>query len=162
MTSRDSAIILSRQIGGPAAVDWRAVWSVPMAVYSKAELKEFRELLEQLRARLRGDVQQLTDGALTKGEGGSDSRSPTHNADAGTDNYEQDFALRFVENEQETLREIAEALSRIDDGSYGGCERCLEEGKTQSQSRINKPRLRAIPFTRFCIECERLREAETP
>ncbi|MCH2587500.1 MAG: TraR/DksA family transcriptional regulator, partial [Planctomycetales bacterium] len=85
-----------------------------------------------------------------------------NNADAGTDNYEQDFALRFVENEQETLREISEALSRIGDGSYGGCERCLEEGKTQSQSRINKPRLRAIPFTRFCIECERLREAETP
>ena len=58
-----------------------------MAVYSKADLKEFRELLEQLRARLRGDVQQLTDGALAKGEAGGESRSPTHNADAGTDNY---------------------------------------------------------------------------
>jgi len=133
-----------------------------MGVYSKKELKEFRVLLEGLRARLRGDVQQLTDGALTKGDGSGDSRSPTHIADAGTDNYEQDFALRFVENEQETLREISEALDRIDAGSYGGCEKCLEEGKTSSQSRINKPRLRAIPFTRYCIECERLRESETP
>ena len=133
-----------------------------MSVYSKSELKEFRALLERLRARLRGDVQQLTDGALTKGEGTADSRSPTHIADVGTDNYEQDFALRFVENEQETLREISEALDRIEAGSYGGCERCLEEGKSESQARINKPRLRAIPFTRYCIECERLREAETP
>ena len=133
-----------------------------MAVYSKSEVKEFRELLERLRARLRGDVQQLTDEALTKGDGSGDSRSPTHIADVGTDNYEQDFSLRFVENEQETLREISEALSRIESGAYGGCERCLEEGKTAAQSRINKPRLRAIPFTRFCIECERLRESEMP
>lgn len=133
-----------------------------MGVYPKREVKEFRELLERLRSRLRGDVEQLTDLALTKGEGGSDSRSPTHNADAGTDNYEQDFALRFVENEQETLREISEALGRVEDGSYGGCERCLAEGKTKSQARIKKPRLRAIPFTRYCIECERLRESETP
>lgn len=162
MTGRDEVIILSRQFDGSGAVAWRAAWSVLMAVYSKAELTEFRELLERLRARLRGDVQQLTEEALTKGEGSADSRSPTHIADVGTDNYEQDFALRFVENEQETLREISEALGRIDEGSYGGCERCLEEGKTQSQARINKPRLRAIPFTRFCIECERLREAETP
>ena len=133
-----------------------------MSMYSKSELKEFRVLLERLRARLRGDVQRLTDGALTKGEGGGDSRSPTHIADLGTDNYEQDFALRFVENEQETLREISEALGRIEAGSYGGCERCLEEGKSESQARIKKPRLRAIPFTRYCIECERLREAEMP
>ncbi|GIS60654.1 MAG: hypothetical protein CM1200mP2_28790 [Planctomycetaceae bacterium] len=109
-----------------------------MAVYSKADLKEFRELLEQLRARLRGDVQQLTDGALAKGEAGGESRSPTHNADAGeTHNYEQDFALRFVENEQETLREISEALSRIGDGSYGGCERCRRKGRP-SPSRGSK------------------------
>ena len=40
-----------------------------MAVYSKSEVKEFRELLERLRSRLRGDVQQLTDEALTKGDG---------------------------------------------------------------------------------------------
>ena len=133
-----------------------------MSVYTKKELREFRVLLEQLRARLRGDVQQLTDGALTKGEGNADSRSPTHIADVGTDNYEQDFALRFVENEQETLREISEALDRIDKGTYGRCERCVDDGRTKAQSKIKKLRLKAIPFTRYCIECERLRESEAP
>jgi DnaK suppressor protein len=152
---------MPRPFDGPRAVMRMVSESDSMGVYSKKELKEFRVLLEGLRARLRGDVQQLTDGALTKGDASGDSRSPTHIADVGTDNYEQDFALRFVENEQETLREISEALERIDAGSYGGCEKCLELGKTPSQARIKKPRLRAIPFTRCCIECERLRESET-
>ena len=128
-----------------------------MSVYSKSELKEFRVLLERLRARLRGDVQRLT-----KGEGSGDSRSPTHIADVGTDNYEQDFALRFVENETETLDEITEALNRIDDGSFGGCETCLAEGRPPTQSKIKKSRLKAIPFTRNCIECERKREEQAP
>lgn len=133
-----------------------------MGFYSTVQLDEFRMLLLVLQGRLRGDVEQLTDEALAHSEGAGDARSPTHLAELGTDNYEQDFALRFVENEQETLNEITEALNRIDDGSYGGCEMCLAEGKSVSKSRIKKPRLKAIPFTRNCIECERKREEQAP
>ena len=124
----------------------------------KSELADFKRLLLGLRARLRGDVQQLTDEALDRSEGGGDSKSPTHLAELGTDNYEQDFALRFVENEQETLKEIKAALKRIDDGTYGACETCLEDGKAMSRSMIRKTRLKAIPFARNCIDCERKRE----
>ncbi len=126
----------------------------------KSELEEFRKRLLELRARLRGDIEYLTESALDRGETGSDTRSPTHIAELGTDNYEQDFALRFVENEQETLAEIDAALQRIEDGTYGLCEMCLEAGKPKSKAAIAKARLRAIPFARNCVECERKREEQ--
>ena len=124
----------------------------------KLELDEYRKQLVSLRARVRGDVEQLTDEALDRTEGGSDSRSPTHLAELGTDTYEQDFSLRVVENDQGVLDEISAALKRIDDGTYGICQSCLDEGKSLSKATIKKTRLRAIPYARHCIECERKRE----
>ncbi len=124
----------------------------------KSDLKEFQNLLLILQARVRGDVAQLTGEALRHGSSSSDSRSPTHNAELGTENYEQDFALRVVENDQEMLGEIRDALNRIEDGTYGICELCHEDGRPRSKSSIPKTRLRAIPFARNCVSCERRRE----
>lgn len=129
-----------------------------MATLKKAEINEFRKLLLILQARVRGDVEQLTDEALDHSEGGGDSRSPTHIAELGTQNYEQDFALRVVESDREVLDEIQAALDRIDEGTFGQCESCRKEGKPPSKSGIPKRRLRAIPYARNCIECERKRE----
>jgi len=122
----------------------------------KNELDEFQRMLLVLRARIRGDVQHLTDEALS-GEG-SDSKSPTHLAELGTDTYEQDFSLRRMENEQEVLDEINESLQRIENGTYGLCESCTEEGRPASKSAIPKARLKVIPYARNCVECERKRE----
>lgn len=124
----------------------------------KSELKEYKNLLLMLQARIRGDVAQLTDEALTGHDGAAGQNSPTHIAELGTDTYEQDFALRFVENDQEVLEEINAALDRVEDGTYGLCESCLEAGKAPSKSNIPKARLRAIPYARNCVECERNRE----
>lgn len=124
----------------------------------KSELEEFRGLLLSLQAQYRGDVAQLTDAALDRNDASTDSRSPTHIAELGTDTYEQDFSLRVMEADQGVLAEIAEALKRIDNGTYGVCEACLEEGKAASKSVIKKSRLRAIPWARNCVECERKRE----
>lgn len=124
----------------------------------KAELNQYRKVLVSLRARLRGDVAQLTDEALDRSEGGGDSRSPTHIAELGTDTYEQDFSLRVIESDQEVLDEISAALKRIDDGSFGTCLSCLEGGKSPSRAVIKKTRLRAIPYARNCIGCEEKRE----
>ncbi len=122
----------------------------------KSEMAEFRILLESLRSRLRGDVRHLTSEALGSGRQDLDgaSKSPTHLAELGSDTFEQDFALSLVENDQETLKAIDEALQRIEDGTYGTCEKCQEDGKTPARSIIRKTRLRAIPFARNCIHCE--------
>ena len=114
------------------------------------ELESYRQTLESLRARLRGDLDQLTDEAF-QGDGGEASSNLSNVsaavADVGTENYDQEFMLSLIENEQETLGQISEAMSRIDAGTYGQCEVC--------HNAVAKPRLQALPYTRYCIECAR-------
>lgn len=124
----------------------------------KSELAEYRQILLALHARLRGDVQRLTSEALDRNDGAGDSKSPTHIAELGTQTYEQDFSLRVVESDQEVLDEIRAALDRIEAGTFGACERCVEEGKSMTKSMIPKLRLKAIPYARNCVGCERKRE----
>lgn len=121
----------------------------------KKDLEQFKSLLLQLRARIRGDVQQITSGAL---DGGHESKSPTHMAELGTETFEQDFSLGVMERDQDQLEEIESALKRIESGTYGICERCLSEGKSPAKAMIPKTRLKAVPFARECVECARKRE----
>ena len=121
----------------------------------KKDLDDLRATLLQYRARVRGDVQQLTNGAL---DGGHDSKSPTHMAELGTDTFEQDFSLGVMERDQGVLEEIDDALKRIDKGTYGLCEGCVEQGKPPSKCGIPKARLNAVPYARYCVECARKRE----
>src|SRR5438067_1147014 len=91
------------------------------------ELESFRKNLLGLRARLRGDLDQMTDEALNRNgpEGsGNLSNLPLHMADVGTENYDQEFTLGLIENEQETLDQIHDALRRMDAGTYGQCDEC--------------------------------------
>ena len=130
----------------------------------KTELVEFKEILESLQARLRGDVTRLTSEALgaDRQDGGGESKSPTHMAELGSEAFEQDFALSLVVNEQETLAEIVIALQKIKDGSFGLCEGCVREEKPAAQASIPKERLRAIPYARFCVQCARKHEGSSP
>jgi RNA polymerase-binding transcription factor DksA len=50
------------------------------------------------------------------------------------------------------LRDVMSALERIENGSFGACERCGEA--------ISDKRLDALPFARYCIDCQRLVEDE--
>lgn len=121
----------------------------------KKDLDQFKALLLTLRARLRGDVQHLTTGALG---GGHESKSPTHMAELGTDTFEQDFSLGVMERDQDALQEVEAALKRVELGTYGLCEACIAEGKPPSRSAIPKTRLKAVPHARNCVACERKRE----
>ena len=112
----------------------------------KAEAKVYKKLLLALRARLRGDVTQLAEAALKgNGDGGDLSRMPIHMADIGTDNFEQEFTLSLMENDEGTLGAIEHALERIEDGAYGDCEEC--------GNKIPKLRLEAIPYAALCVKC---------
>ena len=114
----------------------------------KAESKIYKERLLSLRARLRGDVTQMADAALKKNRmdgGGEVSSMPIHMADLGSDNYEQEFTLSLMENEEGTLDLIELALERIEDGTYGQCEEC--------EVKIPKLRLNALPYASLCVKC---------
>ena len=76
----------------------------------------------------------------------------THMADAGTDTYDQDFALGILSSEQDALYEIEQALHRIRDGTYGICE--------LTGKRIESERLQAIPWARFTAAAEKQLEKE--
>ena len=114
------------------------------------EVESFRETLRSIRARLRGDLDQLTDEALHRNgaeSSGNLSNMPLHMADVGTENYDQEFDLGLIENQQGTLDQVHEALGRVDAGTFGLCVEC--------DQLIAKPRLQAIPYTPHCIECAR-------
>ena len=120
------------------------------SVLKSEELETFRQVLQDLRARLRGDLDQMTDEALRRDQpdsSGNLSNVPLHMADVGTENYDQEFTLGLIENEQGTLEQVYEALIRIDAGTFGRCQECDEP--------ISKPRLQALPYTRHCIQCAR-------
>jgi RNA polymerase-binding transcription factor DksA len=117
---------------------------------TKPELENYRELLVALRTRLNGDVSHLADEALraTGGEAsGSLSNAPLHMADLGTDNFEQEFTLSLLQNQEQALEEISDAIERIRQGTFGLCEEC--------HGPIPKARLQALPYTRHCVACAR-------
>jgi RNA polymerase-binding protein DksA len=123
---------------------------------TKAELENYRQQLLALRSRLNGDISHLADEALRKNQreaSGNLSSMPIHMADIGTDNFEQEFTLNLLQNEEQVVVEIADALERIQQGNFGQCEEC---GNV-----IPKARLGAIPYTRFCVDCARKREQST-
>jgi RNA polymerase-binding transcription factor DksA len=118
-----------------------------------AELEEFRGLLLEKRGELIGDVTHLQNEAMGQGSSGETSGSssmPIHMADLGSDTWEQELTLGLIENERGLLREIDEALARIEDRTYGIC--------MATNKPITKSRLRAKPWAKHCIEYERKRE----
>ena len=117
------------------------------------QIEYFKQLLLTKRREILNNVVEIEDEALKKSRmdaTGDLSSMPIHMADLGTDNYEQEFALGLMDSERKLLREIDDALQRIEDGTYDVCEGTGEL--------IPKPRLEAQPWARFCVEYARMIE----
>jgi DnaK suppressor protein len=120
---------------------------------TSTDLKHFRQILLEKRREILNNVNEIEDEALKKSRmdaTGDLSSMPIHMADIGTDNYEQEFALGLMDSERKLLREIDEALGRIDKKIYGICE---GTGKP-----IPKARLEAQPWAKYCVEYARMLE----
>ena len=116
---------------------------------SSVDLRRFRTILLAKQREILGNVLSMENEAL-RGPHLS-SLSPLHDlADLSTDNYELENTLGLVGSERVILAEIEQALARIENGTYGICE-----GDGQS---IPRARLRAIPWTRYCVHCACLSE----
>jgi len=105
--------------------------------------KQHKRLLD-LKDMLLDSMSGVARGNLHAGS--ETSAFGMHQADAGSDAYDRDFALSMLSKEQGSLYEIDEALKRIEDGSYGVCELC--------QKPIKHDRLEALPFTRYTVDCQ--------
>jgi RNA polymerase-binding protein DksA len=119
----------------------------------KKEIENFKTVLINRKNRILGNVSQMQGEVLKhsrQDSSGDLSTIPFHLADIGTDNYEQEFTLGLIENEEEELKEIDTALDKIDRGTFGLCEEC--------QASIPHERLRAIPYARLCAVCKQKEE----
>ena len=70
--------------------------------------------------------------------------------DLAVRNYSKNVMLAVSENESRQVILINEALERIADEEYGACQNCEKE--------INPKRLEAVPWARYCLECQELVE----
>ena len=117
----------------------------------RKELNEYRDMLVTKRRELIGDLDAMETQALRSG-GGNLSHMPIHMADIGTDTYDQDFMLGLAETERKQLREIDEALQRIEDRTFGVCQSTGEQ--------IPKARLDAKPWAKYTVEAARKLEGD--
>ena len=110
-------------------------------------VRKQKEKLLQLRDAMVDSMAGVAQDTLrSRAEGSEASAFGMHQADAGSDAYDRDFALSLLSQEQDALYEIDQALKRIEMGTYGKCE--------MSGKPIPHARLEAIPFARFTVECQ--------
>ncbi|EDY20419.1 transcriptional regulator, TraR/DksA family [Chthoniobacter flavus Ellin428] len=109
-------------------------------------IKQKDRLLQLRDSMLDSMMGVAKDNLRTRAEGSEASAFGMHQADAGSDAYDRDFALSLLSQEQDALYEIEEALKRIELGTYGVCE--------MSGKPIAHPRLEALPFARYTVECQ--------
>jgi RNA polymerase-binding transcription factor DksA len=109
--------------------------------------KKQRERLHELRDSILDQMGVTArDSLRSRAEGAEASAFGMHQADAGSDAYDRDFALSLLSQEQDALYEINEALKRIELGTYGICE--------MSGKEIPHARLEYLPFARYTVECQ--------
>ena len=109
---------------------------------SKSNLKEVKEKLlaerELLIEKLKGNDLSIDD---------AETPDPV---DLAVRNYSKNVMLAVSENESKQLALIDEALLRIEDDEYGTCQNCEKD--------VNPKRLAAIPWARYCLDCQELLE----
>lgn len=115
-------------------------------------LEKQRKNLLELRDHLLDQMQGVANDSLKSTDNAPSSAFGMHQADAGSDAYEKDFALSLLSQEQDALYEIEEALKRIELKTYGICE--------MSGAAIPTERLEAIPFARYTVQCQEQLEHE--
>lgn len=111
---------------------------------SSQDFEEFRKILLHLRGEVTGDISHLEQDAFAVD---GEKASVDNPADIGSENFSQEFSLELLQRDEKTLTEIDEALDRVGNGTFGKCESC--------ESLIPKERLRAVPYARNCVNCQR-------
>lgn len=113
----------------------------------RREYRRWKDLLISLRHRLLSEGSHLEEEGLKALE---QEVSVDHMADFGSDSSEQETTLQLIESNSLSLRDVDDALKRIDAKTYGLCEEC--------EQLIPAARLGVLPHARFCIACQSKRE----
>jgi DnaK suppressor protein len=116
---------------------------------AQARYAELKGILEERRREILNEVQEKmrdvrAEGAFGEGQGVLDA------AEASEADIQDDIEFALIQMKSETLAKIGEALSRLEEGTFGYCFECGDE--------ISERRLRALPFAVRCKDCEEARE----
>lgn len=114
----------------------------------KASFK--KEMIEKLTAAKNRILQEVAD--KVRCESNSHKFEIGDIYDIASSERERELALTLGDRDRGKLSEIEEAIERLEDGTYGECEECGEP--------IAENRLRALLFTRVCVECQSRNERE--
>jgi len=118
-------------------------------VVNKKDAGEFKKRLIELRTKVSDEMRQIGGGSLKQSQrdaSGDLSAYTFHMADVASDSFERELSWDRASVEQKVLFSIDDALKKIDDGIYGQCEAC--------EKKINKERLKAIPYAKLCRNCK--------
>ena len=118
------------------------------ATMERKRLEQFKKHLEQRQQELRRVVSRTQeDGRIADAESAQDI------ADRAANSYTKEFLFAQSNNDRQLLGMVENALGRIREGTFGECINCGNE--------INPKRLEAVPWTRYCIECQEKLEKGT-
>jgi DnaK suppressor protein len=120
---------------------------MPTAQVDRKE--ELQRMLIELRDETLGKIEQTMGTKL-----GEDPRMSTLSTmdigDLSQLDFDENIDYTILQMHIERLREIEDALDRLEGGSYGSCENCGEA--------IIMERLKVLPFTTYCVRCQEQRE----
>jgi len=117
--------------------------------FTKSELDLFKKILNELRKKISGDIQQIEGETLntsSKDSTGDLSGYSFHMADVATDSFDREVNIGLASSEQNLLNDVDDALKKIEDGSYGICEKYGVA--------IPKKRLLVAPYVRYCLQAQ--------
>ena len=115
-----------------------------------------RERLQNERERLSSLIHNLAeDNGANEGDVTTDGEVATVDqrpADAGSETFEREKDMAILSTLEDQITEVDAALKRLDEGSYGVCEKCSKP--------IGEERLEVVPTARYCVEDQGAREAQ--
>ncbi len=116
-----------------------------MKIFKATLLKEKERLFNDL-----DDKEKASLGKSFKDASGEVSSHKIHMADIASDNAEETTSLDLLSSEGKLLKQIQDALKRIEKKTYGTCSQCGKD--------ITKKRLKAVPFAELCLTCQEKEE----
>ena len=114
-------------------------------LHSKATLANLRTSLDAKRR----EMLELYEHDVQAGKQSTDDNSDDF-ADRANNSYNRELMFSLSDNERQMLLYIEDAYQRLEEGSYGTCIHCTQP--------IGLPRLKALPWARYCIACQELEE----
>jgi DnaK suppressor protein len=140
----------TRRSGREGAAIMRQNLTTGTAVKTRTRYTELKGMLEHRRQEIQTEVQGRMRDVRAEGTWGGKLSDVLDAVESSEADIQEEIEFALIQMKSETLNKINDALSRLEQGSYGNCFECGEE--------IAEKRLRALPFAVRCKDCEEARE----